>query len=155
MEASSRSSGPLFKKSDKSLPSNYRPISLLSCVGKVFERVIYKHIHNYLLENKLFKFQSGFMESHSTIHQLIELYDNICSNANKRLNTCVVFCDISKAFDKVWHRGLIHKLEMYGIKGKVLQWLKDYLSSRSQRVPLYDSISKECYVNAGVPQGSV
>ena len=70
---------PLFKKGDKSDPSNYIPISLLSCVGKVFERVMYKYIYNFMLDNSLiYKYQSGFCHGHSTVHQLVEIYHNIC-----------------------------------------------------------------------------
>ena len=74
-----------YKKGDKTSPVNYRPIALLSCLGKVFERVIFKHIHNYLLENRLlYKYQSGFMPGHSTYHQLIEIYHKICLSLEKR-----------------------------------------------------------------------
>ena len=98
----------LFKKGIKSYPSNYRPISLLSCVGKVFERVVFKYIFNFLLDNSLiYKYQSGFMRGHSTVHQLIEIYHNICLSLENREVMCTVFCDISKTFDKVWHRGLL------------------------------------------------
>ena len=66
---------PLFKKGDKSLPSNYRPVSLLSCCGKLFERIVFKHTYNFLLENNLiYKYQSGFLPNHSTVYQLIDIY---------------------------------------------------------------------------------
>ena len=126
---------PSFKKTDKSLPSNYRPIALLSCVGKVFERVVYKYLYNFFITNSLlYKFQSGFLTGHSTVHQLIEIYNNICSSLNEKHNTCIVFCDISKAFDKVWHKGLIIKLRGYGVDGSMLEWIESYLSNRRQRV---------------------
>lgn len=147
---------PLFKKGDKCIASNYRPISLISCVGKLFERIIHKHLHNYLLDNRLiYKFQSGFLQGHSTTYQLIELYHNIAKNANEHLNSCVIFCNISKAFDRVWHKGLLHKLQHYGFQGNILAWLKDYLLNRSQKVVVHDSFSSIGFIKAGVPQGSV
>lgn len=110
----------IFKKGDKHTPSNYRPISILSTVGKVFERVVTKYLHNYLLDNSLlYKYQAGFQPGHSTLHQLIEIYHNVFESLEKREHSCLVFCDISKAFDRVWHVGLVHKLRSYGITGKV------------------------------------
>ena len=111
---------PLFKKSDKHLPSNYRPVSLISCVEKVMERIIHKHIYNYLIQNYIiFKNQSGFLPGHSTIYQLIYMYNQICKSLDEKKSTCIVFCDISKAFDRVWHKGLLFKLRQYGIKIKI------------------------------------
>jgi hypothetical protein len=87
----------LFKNGNKSLVSNYRPISLLSCVGKTFERVVFKQVSNYFLDNKLLcKYQSGFVPGCSTVHQLIEIFHKICISLFSP-----VFCDISKAFDRV------------------------------------------------------
>ena len=147
----------LFKKGDKSIASNYRPIALLSCrVGKVFERIVFKYIYNYMLEHKLlYKFQSGFVSGHSTSHQLIELYHQICIALENGQITVAVFCDISKAFDRLWHKGLIEKLKSYGINGKLLKWLKDYISERKQQVLLNNSISSLGTLKAGVPQRSV
>ena len=97
---------PIYKKGNKNLPENYRPIALLSTVGKLFEKFIFKHLHNYVLDNSLlYSMQSGFFPNHSTIHQLIEIYHNICINRENHESTCLVFCDISKAFDRVWHKG--------------------------------------------------
>ena len=147
---------PIFKKDDKQLASNYRPISLLSCIGKLFERVIFKYTYNFLHENQIFyNLQSGFLPGHSTEYQLIEMYHSICQNLDNRKNTCVVFCDFSKAFDRVWHRGLLFKLREYGIKGVLLNWFKSYLTNRQQRVLVGSDKSTYMTINAGVPQGSV
>lgn len=118
---------PLFKSGDKSLPSNYRPVSLLSCVSKLLEKIVFKNIFNHLHENKLlYKYQSGFIPGYSTTHQLIELYNKILLALNDNLVTSITFADISKAFDTVWIKALLNKLEKYGIKGDLLCWLKSY-----------------------------
>ena len=109
---------PLFKNGDKTNTCNYRPIALLSAVGKVFERVVFKHVFNFFLNNNLFyKFQSGFTPGHSTIHQLIEIYHKICLALEEEKHICIVFCDISKAFDHVWLKGLVKKSKSYGLQG--------------------------------------
>lgn len=147
---------PIHKKGDTTLPSNYRPISLLSNVGKTMERVIYKHIYNHLHSNELLhKYQSGFLPGHSTTYQLIDIYHHICQSFDEKQYSCMVFCDISKAFDRVWHRGLLFKLRQNGIKGKLLDWISDYLSSRKQRVFINSASSFISIITAGVPQGSV
>ena len=103
---------PIFKKENPSLPENYRPISLLSCVGKIFERVVFKYIYNHLIShNLLYNLQSGFLPNHSTTHQLIEIYHSVLLAMENRQHTVLVFCDFSKAFDRVWHAGLLLKLE--------------------------------------------
>ena len=112
---------PLFKKRDKSLVSNYHPISLLSCVGKVMERCVYKHLYKHLYFNGLlYVKQSGFLRGHSTVHQLLDLYHQIVSSLDHKQNLCMVFCDITKAFDRVWHWGLIFKLKQLGFNGPLL-----------------------------------
>ena len=147
---------PLYKKGDKSDVSNYRPISVISCVGKLFERVVFKHISNYFNENKLlYKYQAGFQTGNSTVQQLIEIYHQICQALDNKEQYCMVFCDVSKAFDRVWHRGLTHKLEMYGIKGRLLNWLCNYTSHRYQKVFVKGCYSSPKLLKAGVPQGSV
>ena len=147
---------PLFKKGDKSLAANYRPVSLLSNIGKIQERIVFKHIYNHLSSNNfLFKYQSGFRPGHSTTFQLIDIFHHICQSYDEKQYSCMVFCDISKAFDKVWHKGLLFKLRQNGIKGNLLAWISNYLSSRKQRVQINSSTSSLLSVNAGVPQGSV
>ena len=147
---------PLYKKGDMHQPCNYRPISLLSKVSKVFERIIHKHLHNYMLDNHLlYPLQSGFLPNNSTVYQLLEIYHNICINRENKKNTCFVFCDVSKAFDKVWHAGLLTKLQAYGISGQIFSLLKNYLSDRKQLVFVNSSCSDYLETTAGVPQGSV
>lgn len=126
---------PLFKKGELNLPSNYRPIALLSNIGKIMERVVYKHIYNHLHENDLvYCKQSGFLSGHSTVYQLIDMYHQICQSIDSKQYTCMVFCDVSKAFDRVWHKGLLLKLKQHGISGNLLSWINSYLSNRKQKV---------------------
>ena len=146
----------IFKKGSPSLPSNYRPISLISCLGKVMERVVFKHVYNYLHDNNLiYGYQSGFLPKFSTVHQLIEMYNCILGSLEKKELNCFVFCDFSKAFDKVWHKGLLQKLKAYGINGALLNWFTDYLFERKQKVLINQSSSACSVIQAGVPQGSV
>ena len=147
---------PLQKKGDNSEPSNFRPVSLLSGLGKLQERIAFKNIHNYLNENNLiYKYQSGFLPGHSTTFQLIDIYHHICQAIDNNQYACMVFCDVSKAFDRVWHKGLIFKLKQLGIDGDLLEWISNYLNNRQQRVVIKSCKSDFKRTNAGVPQGSV
>lgn len=131
-------------------------MSLISCVGKVFERIVFKYMFNFLIDNDLiYKHQSGFLPKHNTVYQLIEMYDNICQSLEEKQHTCMVFCDISKAFDRVWHKGLLKKLDGYGFKGAFIDWLTSYISNRKQQVIVRAHKSTYSNINAGVPQGSV
>jgi hypothetical protein len=86
---------PLFKKDDPSITSNYRPVYLLSCVSKIMERVIFKHVYNYFHKNDLFyKYQAGFLPDHSTVFQLIETYHSIVKSIDDGKSCCMVFCDL-------------------------------------------------------------
>ena len=149
---------PLYKKGDKSEAGNYRPVSLIpvSCVGKAFERVIFKHVYNHIADNNLlYKYQSGFLPGQSTVHHLIEIIHHICVALENYETSCHIFCDISNAFDRVWHRGLIVKLEKYGITGNLLTWFQNYLTMRNQMVFVNGVYSSKRFISAGVPQGSV
>lgn len=91
---------PLFQKDDPSITSNYRPVSLLSCISKIFERIIFKHVYNHLHSQNLFyKYQAGFLPGHSTMYQLLEIYHSIVKSIDEGKFCCMVFCDLSKAFD--------------------------------------------------------
>ncbi len=147
---------PIFKKGDASIVSNYRPISLLSVVNKTFERIIFKHIYHFVTDNHILNnYQSGFQHGRSTVTQLVEIYHEFCKAVDSGKEIRVVFLDIAKAFDRVWHKGLIHKLYMCGIDGRLLVWLQNYISNRYQRVVVGGQQSKWGRVTAGVPQGSV
>ena len=147
---------PVFKKSDPSTPSNYRPISLLSCLGKVMERCVHKYLYNYVVSNEILtKCQSGFIKGDSTTNQLLFLYNDIVKALDEGKEVKSVFCDISKAFDRVWHRGLLFKLESIGIKDSLLSWIRSYLRNRHQRVVIANATSNWSAINAGVPQGSI
>ena len=119
------------------------------------ELIVYKHLYNFFHSNNLiYKLQSGFLSGHSSGFQLIDIVNQSQSLGSKQYK-CIVFCDISKAFDRVWHKGLLFKLGQGGIKGVLLKWISTYLSERSQRVFLGSSISDSKMLSAGVPQGSV
>ena len=147
---------PVHTKGDLSLVSNYRPISLLNSVAKLFEKLVFKYLYNHLQDNNMLSsLQSGFIPGDSTVNQLVYLYHIFTEalDAGKEVRT--VFCDISKAFDRVWHEGLIYKLKAAGVSGDVLRWFQSYLSGRRQRVVLPGSLSEWVYIKAGVPQGSI
>ena len=147
---------PLFKSGDKSLARNYRPISLLDSLGKVFERIVFKHLFNYLRSNNILTpLQSGFVPGDSTVNQLVYLLDTISASVDSGKEVRAVFCDISKAFDRVWHSGLLYKIKSIGITGPLLNWFASYLTGRRQRVVLPGVASGWGELKAGVPQGSI
>ena len=147
---------PIFKNGDRSAPGNYRPISLLSTIGKVFERLVFKHTFNYLNSNNILtSLQSGFVPGDSTVNQLVYLYNAFTEAIDSGKEVRAIFCDISKAFDRVWHAGLIHKLKCIGIRGGLLRWFSSYLSGRKQKVVIPGAQSNWNYIQAGVPQGSI
>ena len=112
---------PILKKGDKYTPSNYKPVSLISCVGKVMEIVMFKYIYNLILDNRLkYKRRSGFIPNDSTVCQRIDTFNQIYK-ATK--STCIIACDISKAFDRVRQKGIFSKLRHCGIGGQVNSWL--------------------------------
>ena len=149
---------PVHKKKDKQTVSNYRPISLLPIFAKVFERIIYKNLYNFLTTNKLItKNQSGFTPGDSGTNQLLSLIHDVhvAFDDSSCLEVRSVYLDMSKAFDKVWHEGLLFKLKQNGIEGNLLALLTNYLSNRRQRAVLNGKSSEWAPIFSGVPQGSV
>ena len=137
---------------------NYQTISLLPIFGKNFENLIFKKIYNFLLEKGLLNpNQSGFRPSDSCVNQLLAIKHKISEafRCNPSLEVRSVFLDISKAFDKVWHKGLLYKLKSMGISGELFNLLENYLSGRFQRVVSNGQTLSWRSVLAGVPQGSI
>ena len=147
---------PIYKKGSSSDPSNYRPISILSNINKIFEKILHKRLFSYLNKfNILYKYQFGFRKGHSTTQALIELTDNIKRGIDDKQYTCGIFIDLCKAFDTVDHDILLSKMHHYGIRGVVQKLFKSYLTNRMQYVSINNNKSKLQNLNCGVPQGSV
>ena len=149
---------PIFKK--KGSPSDYssyRPISLLSSLSKVFEKIVHKRIYAHLTENSLLtEKQSGYRSNHSTEQQLLYLTHSMYKSLDSGRDFTAIYLDISKYFDKIWHKGLLHKCKHdFGITDSLFNWLESYLSDRNQRVRINDTFSTTRTINAGCPQGSV
>ena len=124
-------------------------------MGKVFERCIHKHVYDFLkARNIITPLQSGFKPGDSTVNHLLSTYHGLCSSSDKGIATQVVCLDIPKAFDRVWHQGLLLKLKAAGIRGKLLEIFKDYLSNRYQSVVVKGQKSDLKCIPVGVPQGS-
>ena len=146
----------IFKSEDKMLLNNYRPVSVLPLLSKLYERVMYNRLIDFINKHKLlYKFQFGFREQHGTEIALIILIDKIMQAFNEGEIVLGVFLDLSKAFDTVNHDILLHKLYHYGIRGIAYEWLKSYLSNRKQYVMFDDCSSGQKVVKCGVPQGSI
>ena len=123
----------MHKKSDKQVINSYRSVSILPICGKVFEKLIFNSVYKYLEEQKLLSAdQSGFRENDSCVNQLLSIVLNIYSafDAYPTLESRGVFLDMSKAFDKVWHEGLIFKLKLMGISEALLELIKSFLVHR-------------------------
>lgn len=147
---------PLFKSGDKCDIKNYRPISLLPVMSKIFEKLIHSRILSFLdKHNILYKKQFGFRKKHSTEHALHTAITQIVNALNRNETVYGIFLDFSKAFDTVKHNILLDKLYHYGIRGKAHDLMKSYLSDRSQVVFNGDIFSDSLPIKDGVPQGSV
>jgi hypothetical protein len=147
---------PIFKKGSRLEVGNYRPISLLSNLNKILEKLVHDRTYKFL-ENLqcIYSLQFGFRKKHSTNHALIDITETIRQALDNKKIACGVFVDLQKAFDTVNHEILIAKLDHYGIRGSANDWFSSYLKNRSQFVSILGFQSATKPVNHGVPQGSV
>ena len=147
---------PIFKKGDPHLTDNYRPISLLPIISKIFEKVVFLQLYDYLIKyNLLYDSQYGFRKFHSTEFAALEFTDKIIYNLDQGKIPLAIYLDLSKAFDTIDHSILINKLQYYGVTGMSLYWFQSYLSDRKQYVQYKDSNSSFSSITTGVPQGSI
>ena len=124
---------PIFKAGEHTCCDNYRPISLLSSISKILEKVVAINLVNHLeINNLLYNNQYGFLRGRSTLHNITKLTSTISQNLNEKKYVIGVFLDLKKAFDTVSHEILLLKLNKLGISGTPLKWCTSYLSGRSQ-----------------------
>ena len=147
---------PIFKKGDRSLAENYRPISLTSICCKILEHIIFTNIMNHFdCYTVLTDRQHGFRSKHSTESQLIITTQDLAQSLNKKLQVDMIILDFSKAFDTVPHNRLLNKLDRYGIRNKTHTWISNFLKYRKQRVVIGGEHSTWTQVMSCVPQGTV
>ena len=145
---------PIFKSGDKHQPTNYRPISLLSVVGKVQERLVFIKLYQHV-DPLLSDHQSGFRRRDGCEVQLTRLAQSWAQATDASNYVGALFFDLRKAFDKVWHKGLLAKLSAFGVSGNALEWFRSYLSGRRQRTAVGRALSSSDNLYAGVPQGAI
>ena len=147
---------PAFKKGDRKLPSNYRPISLTPVICKLLESVIRDKVFDYLLRNNLLTNQHhGLVLRRSSVTQLLIALNYWTESLEQGVPVDVIYLDFSKAFDSVLHERLLLKLRAYGIHGNILEWIKSFLSGRKQNVVVNGVKAVISNVLSGIPQGSV
>ena len=145
-----------IQKIDMTSVSNYRPISLMSCLEKVAECMVFEHLYNHLHEYSILTpLQSGLIPGDSPTNQLTYLYDTFPHALDSGKEIRVVFCDISKAFDRAWHQGIRLKLRAAGVTWRLQSWFRSYLSNKRQNVVLPGESSNWNFIFVGVPQGSI
>ena len=147
---------PLFKKGSKRELGNYRPISVLPLISKIFEKIIYRQLYDYLQDNSLLNtYQSGFRSMHSTLTALLETTNNWSINIDNGLLNGVLFVDLKKAFDTIDHEIILRKLANYGVDQSALRFFASYLRNRSQKCSVNGALSSASELTCGVPQGSI
>ena len=147
---------PIHKKNNINIISNYRPISILSQLSKILEKIIYNRLMQFIQNNNIINTtQYGFIKKHNTTQATLDIYNHIMENKkeNKAINT--LFLDLSKAFDTIEHSIIISKLDKYGIRGIPLKLIKNYLHNRTQLVKVNITESDIITNDIGVPQGSI
>ena len=147
---------PIYKENLRQIVSNYRPISLLPIFSKIFEKLMYIRLINFITKNEiLMQNQFGFQKNKSTEMAVNAITNQIINSFENKETSYCIFLDFAKAFDTVQHDILINKLEYYGIRGLPLKWFKSYLDNRQQYTEIDDTLSNIEYIKYGVPQGSV
>ena len=147
---------PLFKQGESSDLNNYRPISVISVVAKVFGRIVYDQLYNLLNSEEIIsKQQSGFRSLHSTVTALLEATDSWAFNIDRGYVNAVVFLDLKKAFNTVDHEILLTKMNRCGIQGKTLDWFKSYLTNHTQQCSVNGCLPDFTTLKCGVPQGTI
>ena len=151
---------PLYKGKEHYLETNYRPISLLTTISKVLEKIVHQRIYSFLQNTgQLYENQYGFREAHSCEHPIGKVVNGIVKSLEHKETSVCVLLDLSKAFDTIEHTIMLEKLALYGIRGNALSWFKSYLSNRSLRVKCRTisstttQTSREYSVEYGTPQG--
>ena len=147
---------PISQGRDPSQLSNYRPVSVLPCFSKILKRLMYNRFLSFVIKHSLlYKYQFGFRKGYSTNFATITLIDKISPALDEGNYVLSIFLYLSKAFDTVNHSILCKKLEFYGIREIALDWIRNYLSDRSQYVEYNNDTSEMKTVTCGVPQGSM
>ena len=142
---------PVHKNGAKHEPSNYRPISVIPTVSKIFEKIVFDQLNKYFNDNNLLtSCQSGFRSLHSTMTALLEATNSWSVNIDNGLVNGVVFIDLKKAFDTIDHQILLQELRNYGIDHCSLKWFKSYLTGRTQKCKVNDRLSKLTSINCGI-----
>lgn len=147
---------PIYKSDDSSNFSNYRPISVLDNISKIYEKVFYSRLNDFLISNNVLNdVQFGFRKNWNTSHAVVNLLNNVYSDLDEGKLVFTMFLDFKKAFDCVSHNILLSKLYNYGVRGLAYNWVESYLKDRKQCTIVNGARSDYCYVRYGVPQGSV
>lgn len=146
----------LFKKGERTNPSNYRPITILPTISKILERAAYNQLYKFLSDNNLLSAkQYGFRPKLSTGTAILHFTDHVLKNMDSGQLTAAVSLDLTKAFDTVNHELLVKKLSSFGLAKESIMWFQSYLSNRQQIVVMENNHSKPETISVGVPQGSI
>ena len=147
---------PIYKKENPEIFGNYRPVSVLPCISKILERIVYNRSYDFLSKNELlYKKQYGFRTNHSTYMAVVDFINDVSKAIDDGMNTVGIFMDLSKAFDTIDHNILLAKLYHYGFRGVSQKWFENYLTCRKQFVSYNSGKSGNEDIKCGVPQGSI